>query len=39
MNQERIQPQEIDQVSITVIMDNMIDVLMASNEEAATGCV
>lgn len=34
MNQEQIQLQEVDQVKITVIMDNMIDVLMAGNQVA-----
>ncbi len=32
MNQETIQLEEVDQVRITVIMDNMIDVLMAGNK-------
>jgi 7,8-dihydropterin-6-yl-methyl-4-(beta-D-ribofuranosyl)aminobenzene 5'-phosphate synthase len=34
MNQAKIQLQEVDQVRITIIMDNMIDVLMAGTEVA-----
>ncbi len=34
MKQDTIQLQEVDEVRITVIMDNVIDVLMAGNEVA-----
>lgn len=34
MNQERIQLQEVDHVSVTIVMDNTIDVLMAGTPVA-----